>query len=711
MNSVETVSRLIRDISSSYYPNGQSLGHYFIEKLNEAIQACREYSAGYDPVRIVAALKVRAYASEIQAGTGGDEIEFSISLVDTAALILYSDKELKPESEYPPASVDANGIGAVVELIVPELQKVRLLSILICSSKRREGQEADWLNRRHLASLQWIRETSYSSSQIEVFDKLFGESEIENLIERERGYSYKALKRLLLWSNGLKDRLLSEARDESLKIAHSRHLSYAQSRKFLEDALVKLLAPRLCDATFSAEDAARGAGIPLGAVIKILNDFSVSLTEISVEELPDLILGGRNPLQARPFARERNGRFFLIDESLTTSAIKANLEETLLAKEVYCRTRGRLLESLLVDELSDYFGSQNVCSGVKYSTPDGMRGEADAIVVQGDVAIIFEAKAATIFKPGASVSTKAFVQKMRANIHKASLQLERLRTIIESEGKIPVERGKPFELDRIREIHTVIVTLEDLLELSTQRVELLDSRLLAHGTSVPWIASYNDLRLILILAEDPAEFLVYLRRRRNPSAAKRFRSTDELDLFLYFRKSGLWVEAQGDSVVAEYVMPLTAELDKWYIEDKVEKPSIKNTAMLKYVRQAHRLGIEHWFEFGATLLEMAEDAQSELQSWIDKAYQLSEDDGQPHSVTAGFDGMGLGNDGVLLVFAIPGTSKDEKWELKLDQYLDARRQDFNYQRAFACVLGRSGEVVDLRYSVSPRQLRADARGI
>lgn len=698
--SLKAVNHIFEDVLSAYDPNEQSLERYLTESLRDAILACREHSVGYDPARIVAALRVRAYASALQAGVFSDELEVSISLIDAAALILYSGAELRPENEYAPVSVGADGVGAVVELIVPELQKVRVLSILIGLANRQEGQNADWLNRRHLASLQWIRETSYSSSQIEVFDDLFGEPEVERLIERTRGYSYKALKQLLIWTIGFKDRLLSDARYESMQVFSSRDLSLVQKQECIKNAFTKLLAPRLRDATFSAEDAAGATGISRGTVLKILKDFSVSLTEISVEELPNFLTGGTNPLQPRPFVRERGGKFFLIDESLAVPAIKSNLEEFLLAEEIYCRKRGELLESLLVKELSNYFGNQHVYSGVRYSTPDGMRGEADAIVVQGDVAIIFEAKASTIFKLGESVPTGSFVRKMNRNIHKASAQLEKLRTIIEKNGRIPVERGEPFDIGRVREIHTVIVTLEDLLELSTQPIELLDSSLLASSTAVPWVASYNDLKLILSLADDPSEFLVYLRRRRNSLAAKRFRSTDELDLFLHFRETGLWVEEGEDDAVFEYVRPLTAELDRWYIEDETEKPSIKKTAMLKYVRQAHQQGVEHWFEFGADLLEMAEETQSELQACIDEAFQMMEDDGQPHSVTAGFDSMGLGDDGVLVVFAIPGASAGKKWEQKLVQYLDARRQELGYQRAFACVLDRSGDVADLKYSVS-----------
>ncbi len=40
----------------------------------------------------------------------------------------------------------------------------------------------------------------------------------------------------------------------------------------------------------------------------------------------------------------------------------------------------------------------------------------------------------------------------------------------------------------------------------------------------------------------PAEFLLYLRRRRDPEATVIYTAADELDLFLYFFEAGLYVE-------------------------------------------------------------------------------------------------------------------------------------------------------------------------
>jgi hypothetical protein len=65
---------------------------------------------------------------------------------------------------------------------------------------------------------------------------------------------------------------------------------------------------------------------------------------------------------------------------------------------------------------------------------------------------------------------------------------------------------------------------------------------------IPWTVSVYDLDLITQLVDRPAEFLLYLRRRRDPEATVFYTAPDELDLFLYFFEAGLYVEPDPDEI-------------------------------------------------------------------------------------------------------------------------------------------------------------------
>jgi hypothetical protein len=96
----------------------------------------------------------------------------------------------------------------------------------------------------------------------------------------------------------------------------------------------------------------------------------------------------------------------------------------------------------------------------------------------------------------------------------------------------------------------------------------------------------NDLDLITQLIDRPAEFLLYLQRRRHPAATAMYIAPDELDLFLYFLRTGLYVEPEPEMIAAELewigqtrtadrrrhaaqspalVTSHTDQLDAWYV--------------------------------------------------------------------------------------------------------------------------------------------------
>ena len=167
---------------------------------------------------------------------------------------------------------------------------------------------------------------------------------------------------------------------------------------------------------------------------KVLEDFSFDFKAWPMSKALEALKGGTNPLFEFPLIQERAGRYLLPSGSLVAPSVKKNLESFLLSNSAYGAHRGQLVEKRLVDVLRSFLPDAQTFFGLKYSHPDTGRGEADALLVIGGVVIIFEVKAATLFKAGEPTSVSRFRRQMWNNIRKASNQVEKLRTLITSKG-------------------------------------------------------------------------------------------------------------------------------------------------------------------------------------------------------------------------------------------------------------------------------------
>jgi hypothetical protein len=123
--------------------------------------------------------------------------------------------------------------------------------------------------------------------------------------------------------------------------------------------------------------------------------------------------------------------------------------------------------------------------------------------------------------------------------------------IVDDKG-LRLRDGTWLDLADVREIHSVVTSLDDMPGIATATAKLAGAGLLPPD-NIPWTVSLNDLDLVTQLVDRPAEFLLYLRRRTEPRATEMFMAVDELDLFLLFFRMGLYVEP--DPEVASREMP------------------------------------------------------------------------------------------------------------------------------------------------------------
>lgn len=702
LGMLENYFEILQQATENY--DGFSDVDAFLEsELERLIVQLRRLAKSFDPARVIGALRMMSFASarnEVSdhAETGAD---YSISLVEAATVILYCGAQLDTPDSYSEPAIGEGGLGELAEESFENLRRIRMVVTLLQLNKAWQISPQAHIAARHSLARQWIRETTYSSVLMEINQNLFNVGEINELITDFRSYNFEQIDKVFAWLTRITDERFKKASTQFFELFGRRSHQAEDNAEQAKHALTQMLAPTFKGVTVSAFEIAQDTGLSVQIVQRILEDFSIELTELPEHQAGLILAEGSNPLFKFPLVRERENRFLIPDEALLAPSIRRNLEASLLTTQTsqnrYANHRGRFLETRLSEVLGQFFPQATLYENIKYRSVHSGRGEADVVLELGHVAIIFEAKAGTIFKSGEAFTVYEFRNRLHRNISQASNQLERMRHVIEMTKSIPRERGQPIDLSEVREVHTVIVTLDELLDLSAQPLDLIDAQVLEEGDQLPWVVSIGDLQLILSLITEPSELLVYLRRRRDPVIAKKYMSTDELDLFQLFRQTGLWAEDKTEAGIPTLVTSMTAEVDAWFHGEGQSQPAMKETPFLRFVRQARSKELPHWFEFGAALISIDETVQEEISYEIDRIVNQSRTDFFPHSLTLLFEDRSPTLPGCLLVFKSKGVIQFAEERDGFARYLQAKKTQCEAGRAFGCVLDRKGALADLFY--------------
>lgn len=709
--SVANLKREARAISEGYDAAEQTKRAYLEGYLDKLIGNLRSDLEEFEPATIMGLLRLRSdlfSPKKLPAPDAGGErdLDYSVSLVDAAATILYcgqipdTEKDLSNAQKTRTERLDTiQQLSETSERAFATLRLIRLVSVWLQMLTEGSGTTPDsWLLTRHLSAVQWIRESNYSKLQLELFDSLFGSPEINEQIDKTRGYSYSDLKEAILWLHGAAHHRLELAKADAKRILENSGPVTRQNEDEFINAMERMFAPGFEDVTISAIEMASATDLREETSARILKDFSVDLSAYSTNDVQRFLCDGSNPLFKHPIIRERNDRYLVADESLLVPSIKSNLEEELVQPpSSYGHHRGRAVEELTVELARRLLPNASLYPGLRYTLPDGARGEADLLVLTGDVAIIFEVKSGTVIRPGVAANRQAFRRRITQNIAKASAQVEQLRNLIETEHIIRAEKGEPLDLAAVKEVHTVIVTLDELLDLATEFSNFYDTDLLGKNDQLPWVTSIGDLRLITELTDEPSEFLVYLRRRRDPLIARKYKTTDEMDLFFAFRETGLWAEDETDASTPMPISSMTSPLDNWIHGLAERKPAIKATPLLKYARQVRLRQLPHWFEFGAAVLSLSEKTQFSIEQRIQEILAMTGTDHFAHRTTDVVHDAKPTRYGGVIVFQTTGMLPGPFSSKELIEYLQIKKTQCGVARAFACILDPRGEVTNLIY--------------
>lgn len=282
---------------------------------------------------------------------------------------------------------------------------------------------------------------------------------------------------------------------------------------------------------------------------------------------------GTEEVRLRPFIPTGDGRFQVSFPGNVLWALQPLFESAL--KEIGGRTwqrfqsqRGRWVEERAAELLRQVLRPDLVELGTRYRVASDSRvgtGEIDVLIRLGDTLLVLEAKAATI---GGRRGGQRLIDQLRKVLTKAATQASAAKQALDVRSDVELRRasGEPLDLGiaHAREIHPVVVTLDDLSIVAPNLWEFEGSRLLPDGVAVPWVVTLHELELICGLVEHPTQLVHFLRRRSRLNQLGDRVAADELDWWMLYLQNSLYMEDEGKLDHQVRYASLTDPLDAYY---------------------------------------------------------------------------------------------------------------------------------------------------
>lgn len=571
----------------------------------------------------------------------------------------------------------------------------------------------------------WMRSTSYPDMVKATHDELFGHTAIAGALSAHLGFDASIAYRVLTLLHEFQVKAMNDRQEEGFLAMFAAYEASETSDD--ADILKKARAainiawqPTADLVAVSPVEIAASLELSIDVVEAVLGRFTVDIGRLTTREVLDGFIGGDNPLRTNPVIRTERGEVMLVHDALVLPAIRENLEQELKALpewELYQQWRGELLEDLGRKAFERVLPGASTYSSFNYFVPASeqevlgqphkftKKVEGDLLFVLDDVAIIVEAKAVAISPASRAGETRKLRRNLTDIVTKASDQASRLQRRIEADGGVRLHDSGWLDLAHIREIHTVALSLEDLSGVATATSDLVDAGIL-DAAHIPWVVSIHDLQVIVDVVDRPAEFLLYLRRRRDPEISLAYVAPDELDLFLYFYEAGLYVAPDPRKTATQfpYVAALstgalrrrskqqraiissrTDPLDAWHYAQldpalpRVKKPVLAGSPMtsLADVLQVHQF--YGWLSIGATLLSGSTKAQSDFARTPKRLLSAPDPEGRERTLATP-----IGNtlsDAWLLVWMTRPTEREVADIVQLARdYLRAKKYQLKFNR-------------------------------
>jgi hypothetical protein len=355
---------------------------------------------------------------------------------------------------------------------------------------------------------------------------------------------------------------------------------------------------------------------------------------------------------------EHDGRYYcFLPQLLQRNAIaiaEAIIRETDQAyfERQYHQTRHRVVNDLALRYLQLLLPNARVAPNLRYQHEDQL-GETDGLVLYDDHLIVIETKAGTFHmaaRRGAPGQIRTDAQSL---ILDAYAQGEKLVQYVRN-AAMPVftsEDGSEVTLidpaRRPSSCYIMNVTLESLGMLGTRPTSTAELGLGQRQLPM-WTVCIADLRAITDMNEFPSAFLYYLDRRADAEQYRQFRTSDELDVLMYFFREGLNLDpATHGQFHAIMFSGFTNELDRYYnwqdgLVDSAHRPTLQIPRSIKDIIRAIETVAQPGFSHATKLLlGMGHQNLAEVAKGLKELRKRLALDGQPHNAHAAAPGAGV----------------------------------------------------------------------
>lgn len=602
-----------------------------------------------------------------------------------------------------------------------------------------------------------VRNLSYTHMLEQTLDGLFDDPTIEQVCRNTIGCSVQEIRSVFAALQALHQEQWQRRFDVLRELSKLARVEMSAATATLDDYTISPEAKAkgnalwaqawgdLADASnFAPEIIAEKAGVEASTVERVLGIFAFDMTPRDPAEAAREFFEGRSPFRTTPILRDPAGSSVVVHEGLLIPAIRERVEQQLKATrhwDRYAKHRGDHLEREALALLVPHFPTCVVHRAFEYFVPNPDAPhpetepsnytklvEGDGLIIVDDVALIVEAKAGALSPLSRTGNAKRIASDLRKIVTTAAEQTLRIQNRILIDRGLRLRDGSWLDLDHVREVHAIAVSLDDLSGIATMTSELVHAGILS-APHLPWTVSLHDLRIITELIERPAELLLYVRRRTEPDVTRRFHAVDELDFFLEFYASGLYVEPDpsrvqdelpqfGEPSVAarrrfkkqkfEFLTSRTDQLDAWYFHQlgirrsPAPKPRLNaNEELCTLVDALAAQGDAGWLRVGTALLDASGPLQRKFARHSRDLVNLSAHDRKPHTLCV-CGGSRADNSFVLIwASAAPGEHLADA-QRRLQVYVSAKKHQL--QVSFG-----AGLLFDTSDVLSPRITTYDNR--
>lgn len=505
-------------------------------------------------------------------------------------------------------------------------------------------------------------------------------------------------------------------------------------------------------ASFTAGEIAARSKIDEARVTTILDTFSASFSNTDPVQAVLDILDGNNPFTIAALVNDGAGNYLQLALPIGTDSFRQVAEQKLKGSpqfQSYNTRRKEVSERLSIEYLESALGVPVAYADLHYFAPKkgvaatelgrsapkitavGQDSEADALFIIGDVAICVEVKASSFTALAKRGDVATIRRDLNTTVGSATTQAHRLENLIEENEGLWLADRTWLDLSGIREVRSIAICVDDLGPLGTALDALVRGEIIKDD-KFPWIVTLSDLSTISEVVDRAAEFLLYLRRRTEPSTSRRFSAIDELDMFMLFLKGGLYLQPDPDAMHVLYPEsppPTDAEralyakqadtihvnvhtdpLDSWMESrgrlDAEPKPTFTSDprvlSIVDLLADGHKQG---WLRFGADLLNLASGTQRNVVSALERIAKQTRQDKIHHSFAIGFAGAW----GFPILF---GYTREKSKPLSealegLEMYMVAKKHQMKADRALGLLIDDGGNIRALRYANDAYEPDAD----